>query len=346
MSYCFTNELNPTTQMRKSTFPLVSVVIPSYQHAPYVQNAVESVLQQTITDIEVIVVDDGSTDGTPDIVAGIRDSRLQLVRLADNRRDHARNIGLSLASGRYIAFQNSDDEWLPDKLAKQLVVMESRQDVGVVFTEVALINDVNHPTATWANGLFCDGKQKRNSSEWLQQLYYANCLCITSAMVRHNLLKQVGRFLPSLVQLSDIDMWIRLAAVSELDVVAEPLTRMRVIGHHNLSAPGPKTVARSVFEMADVLENYARPPLVDRLPSLFPKAFPAVPPQDPVLILALFACYATSGSVSHRLFADRVLSRLINDEDSRKRISAAFGPLIMKFFLEHRASLAVMPVSA
>jgi glycosyltransferase involved in cell wall biosynthesis len=325
-----------------SSPPLVSVVIPSYQHAAYVQRAVESVLEQTVTDIEVIVVDDGSTDGTPDVVAAIRDPRLRLVRLAENRREHARNRALGMATGRYVAFQNSDDEWLPDKLAIQLAALESQPEVGVAFTEVAIIDRIGSPMeGSWANGLFCDGGQQRSAEDWLRLFFDRNCLCITSAMVRHELLRRVGNFRLSLVQLSDLDLWIRLAAVSELLVIPQALTCMRVDGNSNLSAPSPQSAARAALEMADVLENYARPPLLMRLPSLFPQAYADGPSSDPVINLAAFACYAAAGSLSHRLFADRILSRLIDDKDSREKLIAAFGARIIQCFLERRANWAV-----
>lgn len=323
-----------------SSTPLVSVVIPSYQHAAYVRRAVESVFEQTVTDLEVIVVDDGSTDGTPDRVAEIRDPRLRLVRLAENRREHARNVGIGLASGRYVAFQNSDDEWLPEKLARQLELLENRAEIGAVFTEIALMDETGRNTnTTWAEGMFCTGKEERDAADWLRLLFKRNCLCITSAVVRHDLLRQAGGFRLSLVQLSDMDLWIRLAAVSDLHVIAEPLTRMRIAGHRNLSAPSLETMARSAMEMADVLENYARPPLLERLPALFPQAFPGGPSQDPMADLAAFACYAATLTFPYRLFADRVLSRLIDDAESRERIVSVHGAAIINLFLKRRAEL-------
>lgn len=322
----------------QSSPPLVSVVIPSYQHAAYVRRAVESVLEQTMEDIEVIVVDDGSTDGTPDIVARIHDPRLQLVRLAENRREHARNTGLSMARGRYVAFQNSDDEWLPHKLERQLEVMDNRPEVGAVFSAVELIDENGNPaTDTWANGVFFDGREKRDSAEWLRSFFYSNSLCIVSAMVRHDLLSRTGGFRPSMIQLSDYDMWVRLAAISELEVLTEPLARMRIDGHRNLSAPNPGASARSILEMVDLLENYARPPLLDRLSTLFPEACYGEN-LDPIANLAAFACSASYGGTSHRLFADRVLSRLIDDADSRQKLINTFGASIIKCFLDRRAA--------
>ena len=99
---------------------LVSVLIPSYNHAPFVGRAVESVLAQTYSALEVIVVDDASTDGTATVVADIKDPRLRLIRNAKNGLRHPRNLALGLAQGKYVAFQNSDDVWLPEKLERQV----------------------------------------------------------------------------------------------------------------------------------------------------------------------------------------------------------------------------------
>ncbi|MBM3266968.1 MAG: glycosyltransferase [Candidatus Sericytochromatia bacterium] len=322
--------------------PLVSVVVPSYQHAEFVAVAIESVLVQTVADLEVVVVDDGSTDGTPDIVAALDDPRIRLVRLPENRREHARNLGLRLARGRFVAFQNSDDEWLPGKLAAQLDVLERRADVGAVFTAVELIDEDGLPVSgTWADGQFCDGARERTSAEWLRQFFWRNCLCITSALVRHDLLREVGRFRPSLVQLADVDLWIRLAARANLHVVPEPLTRMR-IGARNLSAPHPGHQARIAMEWADVLENYARPPLLGRLAEIFPDAFPDGPDAEPVVDLAAFACHAAAGrDLSRRLLADRVLGRLIDDDESREKLASRFGNRIFKHFLDLRTQWTI-----
>ena len=93
--------------------PLVSVILPSFNHAAFVGEAVQSVLDQTFRDLELIVVDDASSDETADVVASIHDPRLTLIRLSENRAVHARNLALSQARGQYVAFQNSDDIWVP-----------------------------------------------------------------------------------------------------------------------------------------------------------------------------------------------------------------------------------------
>lgn len=97
--------------------PLVSIIIPAFNAEKTIRNAVDSVLQQTITDLEVIVVDDASTDGTCQVVEGIADSRVRLLRSASNvRQAAARNTGIRHANGRWLAFLDADDEWVPDRL--------------------------------------------------------------------------------------------------------------------------------------------------------------------------------------------------------------------------------------
>lgn len=317
--------------------PLVSIVIAAYQHEAYVRQAVESVLDQTLRDIEVIVVDDGSTDETPNIVGSIRDDRLRLVRLGENRREHARNIGLGLARGLYVAFQNSDDVWLPEKLARQVDLLETRKEVGVCFTEVELINSSGGPVSgTWADGIFATGEVQRNANDWLRHLFFRNHFCIVSAMARRSLVDLVGRFRPSLVQLSDLDLWIRLASVSELWILPERLSMMRIDGTRNLSAPNLLTGTRAFFEMADVLEHYARSPLIDRALDIFPELAEAAGHPLPIRKALLARLAGQHKQAAHHLFADRVLARMIDNPPDRQLLVSILGSKVIHFFLENR----------
>jgi glycosyltransferase involved in cell wall biosynthesis len=105
--------------------PKISVIIPAYNRAGAIRLSAESVLRQTVSDLEVIVVDDASSDGTPEAAEAIGDPRLRVIRLAENRGPSgARNAGMEAARGEWIAFQDSDDEWLPSKLERQFAAME------------------------------------------------------------------------------------------------------------------------------------------------------------------------------------------------------------------------------
>ena len=213
--------------------PLVSVAMASYNHAPFVGRAVETILDQTLRDLEVIVVDDGSTDGTPDIVARFRDPRLKLIRVKKNRAKHARNHALSQCKGKYIALPNSDDSWSPEKLDRQVDVLESDEGLSACFTAAEIIDADGEPDAgTWAENLFQN--RGRAGDVWLRWFFdHENCLCAPSVLIRNSELRTVGLFRESLVQLPDYDLWVRLAAVGGLLVLDDKLTQYRVVGNQN-----------------------------------------------------------------------------------------------------------------
>lgn len=120
---------------------MVSVVIPTHNYGRFVREAVESVQAQTVSNLEIIVVDDGSTDHTPAVLARIRDRRLTVVRTPNLGISAARNEGLRRARGEYIAFLDADDRWKPDKLELQLRIMAHHPDVGAIFTNFTRFSD-------------------------------------------------------------------------------------------------------------------------------------------------------------------------------------------------------------
>lgn len=115
---------------------LVSVIIPTYNYGRFLPEAVGSVLAQTAGDLEAIVVDDGSTDETSAVMAGFTDPRVRCVRIENSGVSLARNTGLDLARGEFIAFLDADDRWRPDKLERQLALFRAVPDLGLVFTNL------------------------------------------------------------------------------------------------------------------------------------------------------------------------------------------------------------------
>lgn len=117
--------------------PLVSVIIPTYNRIHTLPVSIDSILCQTYTNLEVVVVDDGSTDGTEEFVRGLADGKVRYVKNAGNRGPAtARNLGVKLAKGEYVAFQDSDDEWHSDKLEKQMaLLLDPRQKTDMVYCE-------------------------------------------------------------------------------------------------------------------------------------------------------------------------------------------------------------------
>ena len=119
----------------------ISVIIPTYNYGRFVAEAVESVRAQTFANTEIFVVDDGSTDDTLAVLDRIKDPRLKVVQLPRSGVGAAQNTGMRMATGKYVAFLDADDRWLPTKLERQLEVMESEPDMVAIFCNFVRFND-------------------------------------------------------------------------------------------------------------------------------------------------------------------------------------------------------------
>lgn len=316
--------------------PLVSVIMPSFNHEAFVEAAARSVLDQTLGDLELIVVDDASTDGTLARLHGIRDKRLTVIALAANREVHGRNLALRQARGRYVAFQNSDDVWAPAKLERQVERLARDRQATACFTQVGVIGTDGLPlSGTYMDGLIRDRGLSR--IDWLRQFFErGNCLGISSGLTRTGLLRRLGGFRGRLVQLGDFDLWVRLAAYGDLAVVEAPLTQLRHTGS-NLSAPSPAIIRRATIEQVEVLLRFAAEPLVRQLRQIFPETVESgMRPGEAALALALSA---RGRSMAHDLFADRVIGAVMDDAAARARAVARHGTAFIQEFLALRAQL-------
>ncbi len=320
--------------------PLVSVVLASYNHAPFVTSAVVSAIEQGIDELELIVVDDGSTDGTPDLVERIGDPRIRLVRLKENRQVSPRNLALGFAKGRYLAFQNSDDEWKPGKLLAQLEFMEGNPAFSACFTGVEIIDEKGDTLeGSWADGLFATENLSRTS--WLRRFFdRGNCLCLTSALVRRDDVEAVGRFRGSLVQLGDLDLWVRLAGVGGFHIDDRQFTRFRVVIGQNLSTPTVVAARRYVLEFADVLERYAEQPAFGLVWDAFSDVIPESARSGSALLAGL-AIHAWSLGPPHHLFADRVLRKILDNPAQRENVVEVFGAQLVREFIDRRGKIDI-----
>lgn len=204
---------------------MVSIIIPTYNRAHLIGRAIQSVLDQTYQDYEIIIIDDGSQDNTKEIIAGIVDNRMRYIALETNQGvAHARNVGIQEARYDYIAFLDSDDEWLPNKLELQMQkMMESTPNVGVVFCRMS-------------------GK-KRNSEERyvcppenyskeivegdiFYPLLLQNVIGVPTMLVRKKSLELIGGFKESLQCLEDWELVLRIARNWSIGFVDEILVEV------------------------------------------------------------------------------------------------------------------------
>ncbi|KJH71118.1 glycosyltransferase family 2 protein [Aliterella atlantica] len=203
--------------------PKVSIIIPAYNVLKYIPETWESVVRQTFSDFEVIVVNDGSSDGIEHWASQVIDPRFKLISQENCGAAGARNTGLAHAQGDYIAFLDADDLWTPTKLAQQVAVLDENAEVGLVYTWVALIDE----QGTFTGRIF---ENHAEGNVWTQLTQRNIVECGSTAMVRRSCFETVGVFdgdLRSAVE--DWDMWLRIASRYAFKVLKEPLVYYRQI---------------------------------------------------------------------------------------------------------------------
>lgn len=198
--------------------PLISVIIPTYNRAHLLERAVRSVLNQTYSQFEVIVVDDGSSDDTPMVVDRLKklDERVRYLCHGKNKGPQAaRNTGIHATRGDFVAFLDSDDEWLPSKLEKQMAVFASGgRKLGVVYSGFRLEYHDGKPSSNYVPR-YRGYIYKHALKEWITDT--------NTLLVRKDLLFKVGLW-DEKCRCDEWDLCIRLARVAEFDFVAEPLS--------------------------------------------------------------------------------------------------------------------------
>lgn len=198
--------------------PQVSVVIPTYNAAAFVRRAVDSVLLQTLCEVELLVVDDSSHDDTLTVLAGYGD-RIQVFTQANAGPAAARNHGLRLAGGEFVAFLDADDHWLPSKLERQVVLLRARPELGFCSTATTIVDAAGSKLGDWP---CCSVNEPMLDLLFVQGAAVSGST--SGVLARRSLLEAVGGFDERLRGFEDPDLWMRLAARSGYACIAEALT--------------------------------------------------------------------------------------------------------------------------
>lgn len=241
----------PVASMPPNDTPLVSVCMASFNHAPFIETAIASVLSQTYANWELVITDDGSTDDTPARLGHYRDPRIQCELFSVNRGACTTlNHSIRRARGEYIAILNSDDAWAPDKLREQLQFLLQEPGKAAVFTHVEAIDERGHPLREdhFCSTVFSQGNRSRE--EWLKRFLFGNnCLCHPSAMVRAAAYRRTGLYDERMTQLPDLDMWVRICCEADIWVLPARLTKFRVLDRErNASGNRVETRVRDEWE--------------------------------------------------------------------------------------------------
>jgi len=233
--------------MTNPTTPTVSIVLTSYNHAPYLRQAIDSVIHQTYTDWELLIWDDLSTDSSWDIIQSYTDPRIRTFQNKQQRRYiYAINESITQqAKGKYIAIHHSDDAWEKNKLSQQVQYLDQHNNSGAVFSHVQLIDEHNKKIDNdWFN------HEYKNKYEWLRCLFLnTNHLCHPSALVRKKAYIESQLYKLVHAQIDDAEMWTRLLLHYDIHVLPEKLTLHRIFSNgDNVSSDNSKTRARLQFE--------------------------------------------------------------------------------------------------
>jgi glycosyltransferase involved in cell wall biosynthesis len=306
--------------------PTVSVSLITYNHERYVGAAIRSVLGQTLGDLEVIVVDDGSTDGTPAEVARFTDPRVVSVRQENQGPSAATNRAVAAARGRYLAFMSGDDLCHPDRLARQVAEYE-RGAPGMLFSAVDFIDEDGRPLERghYACDLF-DTTPRTRAQALAKFFHDRNYINSITGFTETRLFRENGPYDPRLYQLQDFDMWVRVVKRYDLRFLQQPTVHYRIrAGQQNLSAPTPGHVTRALLEYYLVLRRF----FGGVSPDLFREAFgdrlrhPECPsPHHVACEQALL--YLESPHRLNQLIGVERLYELLGDPDSAAVLAADY----------------------
>ncbi|HEU4463878.1 MAG TPA: glycosyltransferase [Gemmatimonadota bacterium] len=185
--------------------PLISVIVPAFNAESSILETVASVRRQTCRDFEILVIDDGSTDGTLAALAGVRDDRLRLLSFENGGLSAARNRGIEHSRGEFLAFIDADDLWAPEKLESQLDALRRRPDAGIAYSWTAFVDD---------GGRFLFAKEPQHFegdvyADLLRECFIASG---SNVMIRRRCVDSVGPFDVSLRSAEDWEYWLRVAA--------------------------------------------------------------------------------------------------------------------------------------
>jgi glycosyltransferase involved in cell wall biosynthesis len=247
---------------------LVSVIIPTYNRAPLLRAAVESVLAQTYPLVEIIVVDDGSTDSTAQAM-GAYVGRVKYIRQENAGVSAARNRGFHESTGEFVGFLDDDDIYFPEKIARQVSCLIEMKGCPFVHCRYLLMNEAGQ----YLNriGLLPEGNI-------FGELLCRNFLWMSAPLIRRDCLEQVGGFDETLSTAADYDLWLRLARLGWLGCVQQPLGAYRIQRGSMVT-----NMARTEQEVIAVLERIFADPRL-------PPAFARVKPQAYAQWRFWFAC--------------------------------------------------------
>lgn len=318
--------------------PKVTVILTSYNHAKYLRESIDSVINQTFPDFELIIWDDASSDGSWEMIQSYSDSRIKAFR---NNEQKLARYGINkaieeVARGQYIAIHHSDDAWFPERLEKQVAFLDANPHIGAVFSDVLVIDENSNllpENSHLYQKIFVQPNRSRH--EWLNHFFYkGNALAHPSVLIQKKCYSDCGLYRYGFPA-ADHDMWVRLCMQYEIHVLPEKLIRLRIRDNEaNVSASRPDSRLKGYFQTLQILRNYTKIVLPDELRRIFPDADHYIKPKGfiPPFILAMMALEVQQTHNILKLFGLKLLFELMNAPESRRKVEEIYGFTIKDYF--------------
>jgi len=251
----------------ETKIPTVSVIIATYNRDKFIGEAVQSILDQTYKDFEVIIVDDGSSDSTGEIIKNLKDSRIHYYYQDNKGRSNARNKALALARGKYITFLDSDDLYLPSKLEIQVNYMEKNPDIHMIYTSAYCIDEIG-------NSLKHKYEAKTSGKIYKDIAFFVPVtITLPTVMVRREVFEKAGLFDESMYRFEDTDMWRRISKHYQIGAISEFTCKLRTHSDNHLLNQDPIKIASALkyysLKILNEDQEYGIPFLEKNLANLY-----------------------------------------------------------------------------
>ena len=236
--------------------PIVSVIIPTFNCAQYLAKAIDSVLSQTYKDLEIIVVDDGSSDNTPEVVLPYL-ARITFIRQPNKGLPSARNTGIRAASGKFIALLDSDDSWLPEKLARQMPPFDDPA-VGIVYTDFSVVYADGRTLPSYL------AERPLASEGFILDNYIQSRFLFPSTMLlRRQAIEECGLFDEEMLAAEDVELFARICLRWRVARIPEVLM-VRTEGTNNITANGSRLNRYMILAFEKILQRETTLPVLSR----------------------------------------------------------------------------------
>lgn len=308
--------------------PAITVILTSYNHAGHIADSIESILGQTFSDFELVIVDDCSSDDSWRVIQSYTDPRIQAIRMEKNCNCAYLPQTVERALGKYIAIAHSDDTWMPQKLEKQWSFLEKHPKYAACFTNVAFIDEesrhIDNPGPRYEL-LF--SQKNRSRFQWLHRFFFTgNCLCHPSVLIHKSAYAEYDLFSIALYSLPDFVHWVRLCMHRDIYVLGEKLTCYRIREDQaNQSGENPEVLRRMKTELFFLAREFQR--IVD--PEVFIKVFPEARPilsqgRDCV-VFAYAQMLLVSQFPQYQLAALTILYDLLQDPGTERMLATDYS---------------------